>query len=97
MHNYPSDISRKEFEIIREELEGSKKNTKPRLIDLYVVFCSVLYVVMGGIQWRMLPSDFPNWQLCYYYFRVWSFKGENDSEPSILEKVLKKIGKNGTQ
>ena len=82
MHNYPSDISRKEFEIIREELEGAKKKTKPRQIDLYDVFCAVLYVVKGGIQWRMLPSDFPKWQL---------------SEPSILEKVLKKIGKNGTQ
>ena len=62
MHNYPSDISRKEFEIIREELEGAKKKTKPRQIDLYDVFCAVLYVVKGGIQWRMLPSDFPKWQ-----------------------------------
>ena len=82
MHNYPSDISREEFEIIREELEGAKKKTRPRRTDLY---------------WRMLPSDFPKWQLCYYYFRVWSSKGENGSEPSIFEKVLKKISKNGTQ
>ena len=97
MHNYPSDISREEFEIIREELEGAKKKTRPRQTDLYDVFCAILYVVKGGIQWRMLPSDFPKWQLCYYYFRVWSSKGENGSEPSILEKVLKKISKNGTQ
>ena len=45
----------------------------------------------------MMPSDFPKWQLCYYYFRVWSSKGEDGSEASILEIVLKKIGKNGTQ
>ncbi len=92
MHNYPSDISREEFKIIREELEGAKKKTRPHQTDLYDVFCAVLYVVKGGIQWRMLPSDFPKWQLCYYYyFRVWSSKGENGSEPSILEKVLKKM------
>ena len=97
MHNYPSDISREEFEIIREELEGAKKKTRPRQTDLYDVFCAVLYVVKGGIQWRMMPSDFPKWQLCYYYFRVWSSKGEDGSEASILEIVLKKIGKNGTQ
>ena len=87
MHNYPIDISRDEFEIIKEELEGAKKKTRPRQTDLYDIFCAVLYVVKGGIQWRMLPSDFPKWQLCYYYFRVWSSKGENGSEPSILERV----------
>ena len=68
MHNYPSDISREEFEIIKEELEGAKKKTKPRKTDLYDVLCAVLYVVKGGIQWRMLPCYFPKWQLCYYYF-----------------------------
>ena len=53
MHNYPSDISREEFKIIREELEGAKKKTRPHQTDLYDVFCAVLYVVKGGIQWRM--------------------------------------------
>ena len=33
MHNYPSDISRDEFEIIKEELEGAKKKTRPRQTD----------------------------------------------------------------
>jgi len=28
-------------------------------------------VVVGGIQWRMLPKDFPKWQSVYYYFRLW--------------------------
>ena len=97
MHKYPSDISREEFEIVREDLETAKKRTKPRQTDLYDIFCAILYVVKGGIQWRMLPSDFPKWQLCYYYFRIWSWKGENNSKESVLEKALKKIGKNGTQ
>ena len=91
MHNYPSDISREEFEIIREDLEKAKKKTKPRQIDLYDVFCGVLYVVKGGIQWRMLPSDFPKWQLCYYYFRLLSEKDNNVSNESILKRVLKKL------
>jgi transposase len=59
MHNYPSDITREEFEIIRADLEGVKKKTKPRKLDLYDIFCAVLYVVKSGCQWRMLPADFP--------------------------------------
>ena len=56
MHEYPSDISREEYALIREDLEGAKKRTRPRKYDLYDVFCAVLYVIQGGIQWRMLLS-----------------------------------------
>jgi len=38
---YPSDISQEQFEKIRPVLESSKKRTKPRMIDLYEVFCAV--------------------------------------------------------
>ena len=49
----------------------------------------------GGIQWRMLPSDFPNWKLVYYYFTVWSNK--NEIGVSILDSVLKKISENDSR
>ena len=92
MHNYPSDITRKQFEIIRSDLENAKKKTRPRKYDLYDIFCAVLYVVKGGIQWRMLPSDFPSWKLVYYYFTVWTKTDKNGI--NILDEVLKKIGRN---
>ena len=95
MHNYPRDISREQFEIIREELEQAKRKTRPRKYDLYDIFCAVLYVLRGGIQWRMLPSDFPKWQLVYYYFSVWS-KADEEGE-SLLDRLLKKISQNGAQ
>jgi len=90
MHNYPSDITREEFEIIRPDLESARKTTKPRKLDLYDIFCGVLYIVKSGCQWRMLPSDFPKWEIVYYYFSVWSRKGTN--RESVLDRVLKKIG-----
>ena len=85
MHNYPSDITRKQFEIIRSDLENAKKKTRPRKYDLYY------NVVKGGIQWRMLPSDFPSWKLVYYYFTVWTKTDKTGN--TILDKVLKKIGR----
>lgn len=91
MSDYPSNITREQFEVIKEELEGNRKKTKPRKNDLYDIFCGVLYLLRGGIQWRMMPADFPKWQLCYYYFRIWSDKGKDGKKESILEKVLKKL------
>ena len=91
MHQYPSDISRAEYDLIREDLEGARKKTRPGKYDLYDVFCAVLYVIQGGIQWRMLPSDYPKWQSVYYHFRVWSEKDETGV--SILDKVLQKLVK----
>ena len=35
----------------------------------------ILYVVKGGISWRMMPNDLPDWRLVYYYFRQWAKQG----------------------
>ena len=73
-HNYESDITREQFELIRPELEGARKKAKPREIDLYSVFCAILCLVKGGIQWRMLPGDFPKRGIARHYYDVWSGK-----------------------
>ncbi len=86
---YPSDISRERFEIMLPDLESCRKKAKPRKLDLYDVFCGVLYVLKSGCQWRMLPKEFPKWRNCYDYFKKWSEKPDADKE-SVLELVLKK-------
>jgi len=72
-------------------LESVRKKTRPRRVDLYDIFCGVLYVVKSACQWRMLPKEYPKWELCYYYFSLWKQKDDLSAE-SVLEKVLKKIG-----
>ena len=85
---YPSDISREQFEKIKPILESARKKTKPRKVELYDLFCAILYVVKSGCQWRMLPSDFPKWQNVYAHLKMWSQIKEG--EESLLESVLKK-------
>ena len=79
-HSYPSDISREQFARILPTLESARRRTKPRTVDLYDVFCGVLYLLKSGCQWRMLPVDFPNWG--YQYFRQWSERpGPGQTQP----------------
>ena len=87
-HSYPSDISREQFARIMPVLESARRRTKPRTVDLYDVFCGVLYLLKSGCQWRMLPADFSNWRTCYQYFRQWSER-PGLGQDSILEQVLK--------
>ena len=65
---YPSDIDQAQFEKIRPLLEGVRKRTKPRTVDLH----AVLYLLDSGRQWRMLPEGFPNWVTMPSYFATWS-------------------------
>ncbi|WBM42378.1 IS5 family transposase [Comamonas aquatica] len=85
---YPSNTSREQFEIIKPLLEGARKKTKPRTVDLYEVWCAVLYLLRTGCQWRALPSDFPNWRTVHSYFAQWS---QPDTQGvSLLQQALKK-------
>ncbi len=91
---YPSDITREQYEKIRPILESARKRTKPRQIDLYHVFNAVLYLLISGCQWRMLPKEYPKWRSVHEYFSIWR-RSEVDCELSVLDQALKKIGWRG--
>ncbi len=97
---YASDISREQFEQVKDLLETARKKTRPRTVDLYDVFCAILYLLKSGCQWRMLPSDFPKWRTVHPYFALWGTPPEDGV--SLLGQALKKSGwrgptKTGTQ
>ena len=89
-NRYPSDISKEQFENIRPLLETFRKKTKPRIVNLYDIFCAILYVLKSGCQWRMIPKDFPKWKTVYYYFQIWNEPLQNGGK-SILQNALDKI------
>ncbi len=86
---YPSDITRKQFEKIREELEGAKKKTHPCRYDLYDIFCAVLYLLKEGCTWRAIPHDFPKWQNVRYHYDIWA--EPDDDGISLLDRILRKL------
>lgn len=73
--NYPSDLTDSQWDIIQELVPPAKFGGRPRSLDMREVINGILYVVVGGIQWRMLPKEYPKWQSVYYYFRIWRDDG----------------------
>jgi hypothetical protein len=47
---YPRDITREQLEVIRPQLDNFKKTTKPRALDVYDVFCAIVYVMKSCCQ-----------------------------------------------
>ena len=68
---YPSDLTDSQWVIIQEMIPPAKPGGRPRSLDMRLVVNAILYVVVGGIQWRMLPREYPKWQSVYSYFRAW--------------------------
>jgi len=56
---HASDISKEKFSEVEPLLRSVRRSTKPTTIDLYEVFCAVLYLLRTGCQWRFLPGEFP--------------------------------------
>jgi transposase len=94
---YPSDITREQFEKILSILASARKKTKPRTLDLYEVFNAALYVLKTGCQWSALPHEYPKYKTVHSYFMKWSEEKrvERKKQQSVLEQVLKKIGRGG--
>lgn len=66
---YPTDLSDSQWSIIEPLLPPAKSGGRPRPLDLRQVLNGILHVVVGGIQWRMLPKEYPNWKSVYHYLR----------------------------
>ncbi len=77
MHNqlYPTDLTDSQWDISKELIPPAKPGGRPRTLDMRQVLNAILYVVVGGIKWRMLPREYPNWKSVYHYFRQWRDNG----------------------
>jgi transposase len=68
---YGSSLSDAQWDILQLILPKRAKRGRPPT-DLRRVLDAILYVLKGGISWRMLPTDFPPWQTVYHLFRKWA-------------------------
>src|SRR5690606_3293298 len=68
---YASDLTDEQWALLEPMLPQRKKRGRPPT-DRRQVVNAILYIVKGGIQWRLLPANFPPWQTVYDIFRKWT-------------------------
>jgi len=72
---YATDLSDAEWMILAPLLEPSSRRGRPRRHDRRTVVNAVLYVLRGGVPWRLLPHEYPPWRSVYDQFRRWRRSG----------------------
>src|SRR3979409_1069915 len=68
---YASDTTQAEWLLLSFFLPPPCRVGRPREVDLRVVMNAILYILMTGCQWRLLPKDFPPYSTVQYYFYLW--------------------------
>lgn len=54
-----------------------------------------MYLVKTVCQWKMLPNDFPKWELVYYYYSKWANADDFDLLlTNLREKIRINRGQN---
>jgi transposase len=93
--SYDSDISDKEWKIIRRYMPGPAKLGRPARYARREILNAILYLTRYGGAWRGLPHDLPPWRLVYYYFEKWSAQGlwvrlNDELRDKVRQKSAKK-------
>ena len=82
MRHYPSDLTNRQWEVIKSIVDNGRK----RKYSMREVLNAILYVTKSGCQWRMIPTNYPPWQIVYYYFYQWSRSGRLSNLHDTLVK-----------
>lgn len=72
---YPSDLTDREWDLIKPLIPPTKPGGRPRELDMRMVLNAIFYVVRGGIAWSLLPREYPNRKSVYHYWRLWRLEG----------------------
>jgi transposase len=83
---YPTDLSDAEWALIKPFLvrdhgrRGKRKHDPRRIVD------GCFYVLRGGIAWRLMPHDLPDWDDVYSHLRKWRKNGTWERINQVLRE-----------
>ena len=91
---YPTELTDRQWEYISPLVPSAKPGGRPRSTDMRDVINAILYIVVTGCQWRMLPKDYPTWQTVYTYYATWRDDGTwQRIHDTLRAKVRRRAGR----
>ncbi len=72
---YATELSLEQYQLFESLLNPPSLTGRPRSVNLMRVIQAILYVLVSGCAWRLLPKEYPPYSTVYYYFRKWRDDG----------------------
>ncbi len=72
---YATELSLEQYALFESLLQPHYTTGRPPSVSLMHVFQAILYVLVSGCAWRLLPHEYPPYSTVYYYFRKWRQDG----------------------
>ena len=72
---YPCGLTDSEWEHVEGLFDPPGRTGRPAHYPRRQMLDACIYVLRSGCSWRMLPKDFPPWQVVYRTFRRWLARG----------------------
>ena len=90
---YASDLTDEQWALI-EALIPVYRWGRPRILSMRRVVNAILYILVTGCQWAMLPKEYPNHNSVYHHFQRWSWEGVWEQINTVLrEQVREQAGR----
>ncbi len=91
---YPSDLTDKQWAEVAPLIPEAEPGGRDRAVNMREVLNGILYLIRGGVSWRMLPHDLPPWGTVHYYYRRFRLDGTWISIHDVIRgKVRVKAGR----
>lgn len=87
--HYETDLTDGQWEIISPLIPRPKPGGRKRTVDMRKVLNAIFYLLRAGCAWRLLPHDFPKWQIVYFYFRCFKKDGTWRKINDVLRKKVR--------
>lgn len=86
---YPTDVGDDEWSFVAPYLIVMRLDAPQRRHDLREVFDALRWMVRAGAPWRLLPNDFPAWELVYQQTQRWIAAGVFETMVHDLRTILR--------
>lgn len=86
---YPSDVSEDEWAFVSPYLALIREDAPQRAYELREVFNGLRYLVRSGAPWRMIPHEFPPWEIVYQQTQRWLRAGVFEAIAHDLRLLLR--------
>ena len=86
---YPTDVTDEEWAFVAPYLTLVREDAPQRRHDLREVFNAVRWLVRAGAPWRLLPTNFPPWEIVYQQAQRWLAAGVFEQLVHDLRMLLR--------